>query len=86
MKKCGKCSNQLEDNLMYCIKCGQEVTSETKSIPEQKTKISGTGCSIWTILIFFGVAMLITALGYLFNPYYNSSNEPASWSSGVYTD
>ena len=41
---------------------------------------------VWTAIIFFGVAMLITALGYLFNPYYNSNTEPAPWSSGIYTD
>jgi len=40
----------------------------------------------WTAVIFFGGALLITALGYLYNPYYNSQNEPASWSSGIYTD
>ena len=26
---------------------------------------------VWTAIVFFGVAMLITALGYLFNPYYD---------------
>ncbi|MEK7652613.1 MAG: hypothetical protein AAB334_01560 [Patescibacteria group bacterium] len=52
----------------------------------QNQKMTSNGFSIWTFLIFFGVAMLITALGYLFNPYYNSNDSPASWSSGPYSD
>ena len=39
-----------------------------------------------TAVIFFGGFLMIATLGYLFNPYYDSHDESASWSSGVYSD
>jgi len=37
-------------------------------------------------IILLGISMLITALGYFYNPYHYSHNEPAPWSSGFVTD
>ena len=42
MKICEKCSNHLDDSLKFCIKCGQEVTPNTKYFTEQKKEIKAT--------------------------------------------
>lgn len=54
---CKKCNNPISDDTKFCVKCGQKVISETKSVSEQKPRKK----SIFTVIV--SVAVFILAFG-----------------------
>lgn len=60
MRYCRKCGNQLEDDALFCSKCGEKITEEQPG--EAKKKTDKTGCGCLAVLFIAIVAFLMFAL------------------------
>ena len=60
MRYCRKCGNQLEDDALFCSKCGEKITEEQPG--EAKKKTDKTGCGCLAVFFIAIVAFLMFAL------------------------
>lgn len=63
MKFCKKCGNQLEDEALFCSKCGTS-TAEKEEQHEKEPTTKGCGCYIALLAVIFAVILIFVLVKY----------------------
>lgn len=63
MKFCKKCGNQLEDEALFCSKCGAN-TAGNEEQDEKEPTTKGCGCYIALLAVFFAVIFIFVLVKY----------------------